>query len=540
MKKAIVTLLILCLLGGGGYGAYYYYFKDKDQTSGRISSSSADAIYVDQVSVITGYGSGNGLIERYGGSVEPQATLGIKVEGDKKIKKCFVKEGDSVKVGDQLFVYDTTEEEDKKAQNEIDIEKDEGDIEISQKSIEQAEKAKKGAKEDELLDLSNTILTEQNNIKRAEYDIKTKQLEISQIEDTIKNATVKAELAGKIRSIKDPTDNPGGSESDYITIMADGDFRIKGKVNEANYLNGQLYEGMQILVYSRVDTSEKWYGRVTEVKTDNSSDQDQNQNYWMNQNSGSTNYDFYVELESSEGLILGQHVYMEENRGQEEIKDGLWLDAYYIVTDNDPYVWLANENNKIEKRAVTLGEYDDNSQKYEILDGLTPEDYIANPINGEITEGASVIYNDYTIPVEESSDDDTYDEAYDEDADDVINLDENEGFMDLGGEGFYTDAPENLAVSADDEAFDESFDELADDEIDELMEEYTEFYEEYTEVYFDDVEEYIEEDGGIIEEDMNSPDFSEKEGGTGSGKLSSGNRMGSVGADLQIAHLGRR
>lgn len=32
----------------------------------------------------------------------------------------------------------------------------------------------------------------------------------------------------------------------------------------------------------------------------------------------STSYPFYVELESSEGLLLGQHVYIEQDNGLEE------------------------------------------------------------------------------------------------------------------------------------------------------------------------------------------------------------------------------
>ena len=57
--------------------------------------------------------------------------------------------------------------------------------------------------------------------------------------------------------------------------------------------------------------------------------------------SGSSNYPFYVELESSEGLLMGQHVYMEMDYGQgEKREDGLWLDEYMIdMTDPDaPFV----------------------------------------------------------------------------------------------------------------------------------------------------------------------------------------------------------
>jgi HlyD family secretion protein len=154
---------------------------------------------------------------------------------------------------------------------------------------------------------------------------------------------------------------------------------------------------MEMLVCSRVDSSQTWTGQITEIKdqADSNSDED-SYYYYYSSDSGSSNYTFYVELDNSDGLMLGQHVYMEENAGQNEQKDGLWLEEYYIMEENDhSYVWLANESNLIEKREVTLGEYDEELCKYEILDGLTQEDYIAYPLE-TISEGNPVIYNDFS------------------------------------------------------------------------------------------------------------------------------------------------
>lgn len=106
----------------------------------------------------------------------------------------------------------------------------------------------------------------------------------------------------------------------------------------------------------------------------------------------STSYPFYVELDSSEDLMLGQHVYIERDMGQDDKKDGLWLSDYYILdTDtNEPYVWAANDKNRLEKRYVTLGKHDDSLGEYEIVDGLTKKDAIAFPTDsleeGEKTE----------------------------------------------------------------------------------------------------------------------------------------------------------
>lgn len=102
----------------------------------------------------------------------------------------------------------------------------------------------------------------------------------------------------------------------------------------------------------------------------------------------STTYPFYVELEQSEGLMLGQHVYIEIDEGQEEKKEGIWLSEFYIMDadTNSPYVWAADENKRLEKRSVVLGQYDENLGEYEIADGLTKKDCIAYP-SELLTEG---------------------------------------------------------------------------------------------------------------------------------------------------------
>ena len=421
MKKFIIVILVLGILGGAGYGVYHFYFEKKAGSEERVSSDAENAVYVDSVSTITGYGAGTGLIERFGGEVSPQATLEVKLENERTVKKCYVKEGDEVKEGQRLFTYDTREDEDKLAQAEIDIEKAESDIELAKQSIEEYEEQKKTADKEDQLMITTSILSSQNEIKQYEYDIKSKQMEMEQLKDTIDNATVTAEMGGIIQKINDPgsssQDYYGSSSGDsaYITILAVGDFRIKGTANEQNLQ--LIQEGMEMLVHSRVDDTQTWHGTVTEIDTDNKEEDEEN-NYYssMGNEAGSSSYKFYVDLEDSEGLILGQHVYMEADDGQSEKKEGMWLEEYYIMQEDDgAYVWWANSSNTIEKHAVTLGDYDEELMEYQILDGLAPEDYIAYPMD-TISEGDPVIYNDFT--------DDSGDEASDD-----IGLDD----MDMSG-----------------------------------------------------------------------------------------------------------
>jgi HlyD family secretion protein len=160
--------------------------------------------------------------------------------------------------------------------------------------------------------------------------------------------------------------------------MKTGDFRVKGTINESNI--GEITEGTVMIVHSRADPDKTWTGPVTVIDRENGKS---SQTYYGSDTSAqSTNYPFYVDLDSSEDLMLGQHVYMEINAGQldESKKNGIWIDEYYVdQTDPEkPVIWAA-ENGKLKKRAVTLGEHDEELYKVQVLEGLTVEDYIAFP-----------------------------------------------------------------------------------------------------------------------------------------------------------------
>ncbi len=462
MKKAVIAIAAAGVIGVGGYGVYHHFF-EKNDDSERVSSTSEDAVYVDLVSDITGYGSGTGLIQRYSGEVEPQETIEIKLESERTVKECFVKEGDEVKEGQRLFVYDTQDDEDKLAQAEIDIEKANGEIEVAQKQIESLEKAQKSASADDQLEYTTNIMTQQTAIKQSEYEIKTKELEVETLKQRIAAATVTSDIDGIVQKINDSSSTSSSSfgsddSSVYITIMSAGDYRIKGTVNEQNLndLEEVYMNGSSILVHSRVDSSVTWTGTITEINTDKAEEDDNSSGmyYGYGSSADSSSYSFYVELDDSQGLILGQHVYMEEDAGQNEQKDGLWLEEYYIMQeDGKAYVWAANSNNVLEKHEITLGDYDEDLMEYEITDGLSADDYITVPQDG-IEEGDPVIYND-TSSYDSSGDEEYY---YDEDSQGEFD------FEDTGDEDF-----DIGSYDEDDFDFEDSDDEVYDADSDSIQ-----------------------------------------------------------------------
>ncbi len=398
MKKGLAALLAVAVAGAAAGGVYHFYIKgNSDSDSGRVSSDAENAVYVTSVSSIAGLGSGSGQIQRYAGVVVPQETWSAKLEGDKKVKETYVKEGDTVKKGDKLFTYDTSEDEDKLAQDEIDIERAKNDIETSKAQVEQLEKEKAKAKADDQLSYTTQILSEQNSIKQNEYDIKTKQLEIESLKVGIEDSDVVSKIDGVVKKVANPNSNDYTTDTSdaYITIMQIGDYRVQATVNEQNI--GLLAEQLPVLCYSRVDSTKFWKGTITKIKRDSgtsNADSDGFSSDSSDSGTNSSNYPFYIQLENSDDLMLGQHLYVELDEGQSEKKDGIWIPEYYITQDETgAWVWAASSANVLEKRKVTLGSYDEDQMTYEITEGLSAEDYMAAP-DEAYSEGDPLIYNE--------------------------------------------------------------------------------------------------------------------------------------------------
>ena len=188
----------------------------------------------------------------------------------------------------------------------------------------------------------------------SEHEYKSKELEIEQLKTRIADATVTSEIDGVVKAINDPnssaSDFSDSSSDAYITILEVGGYRIKGTINEQNI--SQISTGMDMIVYSRVDSDVTWKGIISEINLD-AGESGNSDSYYISSSSSdgttSTNYPFYVDLDSSDNLILGQHVYMEPDMGQGEEKEGIWLDDYYFVIEDDgsAYVWAASASNTL-------------------------------------------------------------------------------------------------------------------------------------------------------------------------------------------------
>ncbi|OUQ64284.1 hypothetical protein B5E53_14495 [Eubacterium sp. An11] len=454
-KLAVIAGAVVIVLGA----ASYFIFTN-------LGGSVDGTAYVESVKDIMSYGSGSGMNNRYTGEVEPQDSWDITLQSDLSVDECYVKAGDQVKEGDKLFSYNTEEMTLAKERAQLEVETLKNENSELQQNIKTYQNDLKSASTRERIELQTEILTAQTTIKKNEYSIDSANDEIDDLNKNIKDATVTSKMDGVVQSINEEVGMGSGSDdsddedsydysdtgddSTYMTIVAVGDYRVKGSVSETNVWS--LTEGDPVIIRSRVDDTAKWTGVISSINTDETEDSDESSDdmdYYMDDSSSgesASTYNFYVELDSDDGLMMGQHVFIEQDFGQDEEREGIWLPSAYIYMDEDKYyVWRANRRDRLELHEVTVGEYDEDLDEYQILDGLDEDDYIASD-TGSLQENMKT-----TTDISEA---DTTDEYYEEEtSDDDLYYDEGDG------DEYYDDE------SSDDEMYEDSYEDdgLGDD-----------------------------------------------------------------------------
>ena len=347
-------------------------------------------VNVEQASMLTTAVTSS---DKFAGVVVSENVTEIDRDSDKQIAELYVAAGDEVRVNEKLFEYDTDTLSLTVDKQELEMDKltqQIKDLTTQKTDLEKQIKKEKDKQTKATLEL--TLRTVNADLTQANYDKKSLQAEINYNKDMLKNAVVRSPIKGTVRTINE-------SSSPYITIQQEGAFQVKGTLNELS-LNAGIMEGVGVTILSRTDPTAFWTGTVTLVDYNAVSGDEMDNMYgtYIDPMATSTNYPFYITLDSTEGLLLGQHVYIQISAaaiGDELLR----IPENYILNitmDEEPFlttgtVWGVDmETRTLIELPVTLGEYDPTYGTYVILDGITPESFLADPADPGVKAGAAV------------------------------------------------------------------------------------------------------------------------------------------------------
>ena len=371
MKKKLIALGAAVLLGLTGCGTQQSQVNVEQAGILTIAAASAD---------------------KFAGVVVSENAVEITRDTTKEIEKLHVAVGDTVRVNEKLFEYDTDTLSLTIDKQQLEMDKLDQQIKDLKTQVANLEKQIKNEKDKAVkATLELSLRTVNADLSQANYDKATLQAEINYNKNMLANAVVRSPIKGTIRTINE-------SGSPYITIQQAGAYQIKGILNELS-LNAGIMEGANVTIHSRIDQDLYWTGVVSLVDYNSTSSSEYDSMFGNSDYlSTSTNYPFYITLSSTDGLLLGQHVYIQlaaapVTDGALHIPEGYIMD---ITTDESTLVttgtvWGVDmEKLTLTKVTVTLGDYDHTYGTYVILDGITAESYLANPADPACKEGASV------------------------------------------------------------------------------------------------------------------------------------------------------
>lgn len=227
-------------------------------------------------------------------------------------------------------------------------------------------------KQDEIMELQNTLSRE--------------QLEIKQLKESLTDATVLAKQNGVVQKCIDPAEFQDDG-TPFLIVSASEKLYVQQLVDE--------YHIKQLKVGQTVKGRDWMTGAEFEAVIDSISDTPTGEQESMNYggNASVSYYSITAYVEDTEGLENGDSVNLSTTVTEES--QGIFIEkAYCRQEDGETVVYLKNKKGRLKRQVVTTGKTVWGSY-IEILDGLTLEDYIAFPYGKTAKEGVRCEETDY-------------------------------------------------------------------------------------------------------------------------------------------------
>ena len=231
-------------------------------------------------------------------------------------------------------------------------------------------------------ELEAAIREQEETLKSLQLDQKESDLKIRQAEKAMDEGVVRAKLNGVVKTAGDPK-NPPKDGSAFLQINSTEGMFVKGGISELRL--DDLKEGDTVTIMS-------WQsGAVCDaVVREISPYPDESGMFSMGDNASYYPFTAYISSEV-EGFSSQEWVSVTASGSGADTmgnSDALYLWKAFIREEaGEKYVYLRDEDGKLKKQTITVGQL--SGSGYEILSGVTYDDWLAFPYGKEVQEGAS-------------------------------------------------------------------------------------------------------------------------------------------------------
>lgn len=370
--KKIIIIVLSCVVVLGGIYFALRTLKQKNQ-----NSKTAGVYAVSDIGYDASDMWDNSTLS---GNVTVNSEQKVYVGKTQSVSEIKVTEGQSVKAGDVLLVYDTTA-------NDLQLELQRSELELSRVSIIDAQRELEKLKATTPLEDIPTREELKNQIAQKEQEIKTMQTqyEIAQVKlqmEEMQNATgeVLANFDGVVKSVITADEAASSGDPVLVVSAADG-YLVESQIGELAMSTVKVGDTVSMYCY---DTGMNYEGTITEISTFPAD--------------GYTNYNGKVEtyypikIALTDSTDVSQNMYMEItlNSGSEDTSGGFYLSKAFMKQEGSNYYVMKDVDGRLKKTYIKVGNKTSGDAVL-ILGGLTMQDYIAFPYLDEAVEGVKTV-----------------------------------------------------------------------------------------------------------------------------------------------------
>ncbi len=401
-KTIFVSTLVVLIVS---YGGYCYYKTNKPDSS----NSTFEIRTVEEMT--ESYTKPNLTLS---GEVIAKNSQKIKIDSTKgQVKDIKVREGDTIKNGQELFSY-ATEQQLKAKEATYSKEEKERQLqaarttaslkwesynkkateleELKTKRNNSTDEEEKKALSQEIKTLENDIemkyseaLSGDNDIVTAEAELK-KLTEFEKVEqERLSYDVVTSDGEGKVTYINQELpklSQEKKQEETFMEIVDQTELYVTGKVNEFDREKVELNK--QVELVDRKNPSIRWKGKVVQIANLGSDGDNKKQE----DNPNVTKYPYKILLEKSDKMpIIGTHVYAnflsnDEDAGKMIVEKKFLFD----IKGKTASVWKVTHG-KATKEVIEFKEK--NNDAVEVTKNMTMADRLVNPTS-EVKEGVEI------------------------------------------------------------------------------------------------------------------------------------------------------
>lgn len=406
--KKIIIIIVSCLVVLGGIYITLRTLKQKNQNSKTAGVYAVSDIGYDA--------SGMWDSSTLSGSVTVNSEQKVYVGKTQVVSEIKVTEGQTVKAGDVLLVYDTTA-------NDLQLELQRSELELSRVSIIDAKRELEKLKNTTPLeDIPTTEaptteaplatgtdvpqpdpqpdpdtdpdaevpptreeLKKQIEEKQQEIVSMQTQYEIAQVKlqiEEMQNSTgeVLANFDGVVKTVT-TADEAASSGDPVIVVSAADGYLVESQIGELAMSTVKVGDTVSMYCY---DTGMNYDGTITEISTF----PDENYSYY----DGKVETYYPIKIALNDVTDVSQYMYMEItlNSDSGDTDDGFYLSKAFMKQEGSNYYVMKDVDGRLKKTYIKVGNKTSGDSVL-VLGGLTMQDYIAFPYLDEAVEGVKTV-----------------------------------------------------------------------------------------------------------------------------------------------------